>query len=1113
MKIIGFFTDRPITTLMTYAILALMGVVAFLKMPVDLMPGGDTGVLTIFVGIRGGLPPEDIESLVTKPIEDEMAALPNLEDIVSVSRKERATISLTFKVGTDSSRVALEVQERLAKIRGKLPKEIEKPVVSRYDESQAPILILAMSSKHFTPEQMRDISDNQLKPILKRIEGVANVEVGGGRERKILVEFDQDRLGAYAIPIRQVIGQIGSDNLNILTGKIEKEKDAYLVRTVGAFKTLDDLGNLPVAVTKEGSRIRLKDIAEIKDFYMEQESYSRLNREPVVSSYIQKESLSNTIATAKKVKKAMEEFKKNLDPRINFSIVSDQSIAIEKALKNVRKCLIEGAFLAGIVLIIFLQDLLASSIIFISIPLSFIITLAIMHLFNLNLNVMTISGLALASGMVVDDSIVVLENITHHRIKLLRAMNRQKVEPSRSLEKEQKGKQNGMIDDLGEGQSGEKSADVSLPVKATNEMLLALVSSTLTKCIVFLPVVFLNPQVRMLYLGLSITVTSALLISLMVAVTVIPSLAANVSPKWMKESSFFSTFLRIYVQNKLTHGMSRFDPWISKVRKWFRKRFKKKNVDEDMVYSTTDRLRLFQWQHGFRKYRHFVALVMRKRYWIALSLVLVLLGCGFLYKHLDKEFVGVTEEDEFIIFVELPSGAKLDLSDKVVSSVEKLLNEIPEVKKAVKTSVARVEGWSSKIYVTLLPKTERIRSVQEIIDSLRPLITPIGQEYSAFIYFSEPISSKEFVIDVFGYDYSQLRDVAVRIAQSLEKVHGFVDIKLRYKPGRPEVRVEIDREKSSLFGVTVQDIAESLHAQIRGLRATYFMTPTAQIETVARLQEQYRKTLSDVQLLSLVNPHGIVVPVRQFANFEFGLTPSEIWRKDRERMIQVSANRGDIALSKAGEESMKALRGLQVPTGYYYEFGGDFPKMIETEKESRYAFIMMILLVYTVLASLFESYSQPLVILIAVPLTLIGSIPLLYITKTPVTLGALIGLIMLGGISVSNSIILVDVFNSIRKSKGKLRSLLQAGQERIRPILMTTLTTILGLVPLLLGKEESGSLWAPLATSVIGGLTVSTVLVLFVLPGFYLILEDIQAMLKKYFSITSFKLFHKKATL
>lgn len=1083
---------------MIYAVLALLGFISLMKMPVDLMPGGDSGVLTVFVGIRGGLPPEDVESLVIKPIEDEMATLPNLEDIVSVARKERAVITLNFKVGTDSSRSALEVQERMAKIRGKLPKEIEKPVISRYDENQSPVLIVALSSKKYTPEELRDIADNELKPVVKRLDGVGNIEIGGGRERKILVEFDQNRLEAYALPIRQIVSQIGSENVNLLSGKVSSERDSYFVRTVGAFKTLAEIENLPIAVTKEGSRIRLKDVAEIRDFYLEPESYSRLNREPVVSAYIQKEALANTIATASRIKGALEGFKKDLDPAITFEIVSDQSIAIKKALADVRKALIEGAFLSGVILLVFLKDILTASFIFVSIPLSFVITLAVMHSFDLSMNVMTISGLAIATGMILDDSIVVLENITTVRKRLH--------DEDRSLR------------DLPEEESMARKKKIA--TSATMEMLLALVACTLTKVIVFLPIIFLNPQVRMLYTGLAVTVTAALIISFFVSVSIIPCLAANVTDKWEKESLFFSSYLWLFVGTRSKKVTRLTLETYSKGRKWgadktpekFKGVFERASL-KMMPYLhkilKIKRSQQEEWVGAHRKfkkpdlrewmghYRVAVVYLIRRRYRMAGVLLVLLIMSGWLYGKLDKEFVGSTEENEFTIFVELPSGAKLDVSDKVVTAVEKMLNELPEIQKSVKTAVSRVEGWSSKIYVTMVPAAERQRSAQEVIGALRPLVSRIGQEYSAFIYFSEPTSSKEFLIDVYGHDYGKLRDIAVKIAQSMEKVPGLADIKLRYKPGRPEVRIEIDRQKASLFEFTIQDIAETLHAQIRGLRATYFLTPKAQVETVARLQEMYRRTIEDVQVLSLINEKGVIVPVRQFATFEFGLTPSEIWRKDRERMIQVSANRKDMALSKVAELSLEALKSVPVPPGYYYEIGGDFPKLIETEKESQFAFIIMILLVYTVLASLFESVLQPIIILIAVPLTLIGAVPLLFITNTPVTLGTLIGFIMLGGISVGNSIMLVDVYNHLRKTRNVYKALILAGEERLRPIVMTTLTTVLGLAPLILGEEGGGSLWAPMAITVIGGLIVSTILVLFVLPGFNLILNDVEAWTKR----------------
>ncbi|MBI3012777.1 MAG: efflux RND transporter permease subunit, partial [Elusimicrobia bacterium] len=752
----------------------------------------------------------------------------------------------------------------------------------------------------------------------------------------------------------------------------------------------------------------------------------------------------------------------------------------------------QGAFLVGSILLFFLRDFISTSFICLSIPLSLVMTLAAMSLFGLSLNIMTISGLAIASGQVVDTSICVLENILSHKSKFLRFLNRwDKRDRSGSGNKIPSVYQSFVkLDKGGQLLVSEKEANKSLALTASNEMFMVLVANTLTCIVVFLPIVFLNPQVKILYLGLAVTVTAALIVSLLIAITIIPSLSANISRKWIQQSSFFSTYLWLLLGNKIKQGNILFNRWYYKILVLTKKYRKKKQGEDDLVYGRNAQKSLFKKGGGLRIYRRIVAWLMRRRYWVALATLLALIGSGFMYKFLDKEFVGSSEDNEFIIFVELPSGAKLDVSDKIVADVEKVLNQTAEVQKSVKTSIARVEGWSSKIYVTLLPREERARTTQDVMKELRPLVQGIGKEYDAFIYFSEPVSSKEFVIDVFGYDYNNLRDLAVKIAQALEKVEGLADTKLRYKPGRPEVKIEVDREKASLFDFTIHDIAESLHAQIRGLRATYFITPTAQIETVARLQEQYRKTLEDVQNLTLVNNKGTVVSVRQFAVFTFGLTPSEIWRKDRERMIQVSANRGDISLSKVAEKSLQALKSVQLPTGYYYEIGGDFPKMIETEKESRFAFIIMVALVYSILAALFESYSQPIIILLAVPLSVIGAIPLLLISHTPVTLGTLIGFIMLGGIAVNNSTILVEVFNNLHEEKNMLRALLESGQARLSPIFATTLTNVSGMLPLIFQGSDSGSLWAPMAITVIGGLITSTILILFVLPGFYLILED-----------------------
>jgi HAE1 family hydrophobic/amphiphilic exporter-1 len=367
----------------------------------------------------------------------------------------------------------------------------------------------------------------------------------------------------------------------------------------------------------------------------------------------------------------------------------------------------------------------------------------------------------------------------------------------------------------------------------------------------------------------------------------------------------------------------------------------------------------------------------------------------------------------------------------------------------------------------------------------------VGAEYQAFVYFSEATSAKELTIDLFGKDYLQLRDVAVETAKRMQEVKGLRDVKLRYKPGQPEIRLEVDHERTALFGLNTKDVADTIHAEMRGMRATYFNSGNDQVETVARLSEEDRRTVENVSNLSLISngKKKFVVPVSQVLNIEHGFTPSEVWRRNKERVIQVSANRDKLALSTAVERVKKSLRTMHIPVGYHYEFGGDYEKLVKSEKQFFYAFVVMAVLVFMVLACFFESYTQPILMLLTIPLATAGSLPVLWMTGTPVNMGVYIGLLMLGGTVTSNAVILIDRLNAVRQSRTLLRASLKAGQERSRPILMTSLCTIAAMLPLTIASGESSDLWAPLALTVVAGIALSSVLTLFVVPAAYVTLE------------------------
>jgi len=1100
MGLSEFAVKRPIAIFMVFLGLIVIGCISLTRLSVELMPNASYGIVTIKIDVRGGMPPEDIESLVTRPVEEAVSAVKHLEHIISTSKKESSTVTLTFEPGTNMKFAALEVREKIGQIKNKLPQEIEKPVIERYEESDFPIMILALTGTGYTPEMLRKIAEERMKEQLSRINGVANVEVRGGRERKILVEIDQTRLQAYNLPIKKVIGILNLSNLNLLTGSVDKRKYRYLVRTMGEFKNVEEIKKLGIIVTPTGSIIRLEDIADVKDSYLEPEAYARLNTRPVTALYVHKESTANTVRVSEAIKKELEEIKPGLPSEVNIVTVSDQAVFIKQSIRTVWGSLLLGAFLSGAILFLFLKDIRHIFIIVVVIPISVMVAFSLMYFQKITLNVMTLSGLALGIGMLVDNSIVVLENIFKHKVKLVRINH-----------------------ESGQEEIASQASQKEVCINASQEVILPIVAGTITTLVVFLPIVFMNKQVGILYSGLALTVTFSLIASLFVAVTIVPLLSSRIPlvgiRKWSLPNGGLRKIFKLLRRgdDKENYGQ---DEEGSKTPSEFSNYLygesKEELRPEENPPSSGSRKTKFalKFPNLHNLYRKSLVFALRKRYIAIVSLIVLFLLSLLIYRNfLEKDYMGTTEQSEFTIFVELPSGAKLEISDQVVSEVESQLTTIPEIKAVTKTVTARVEGWSSKVYVTLVPRSERARTVQEVIDSLRPKLKKIGEIYDTFIYFSEPQSATEVFLDVYGHDYDVLRDLAISLAKSMGTVAGLADVKLRYKPGRPEMRFNVDKQRAAYFGLSVKDIAEITHAQLRGLRATYFQDKARQIETIARLDERHRRNFEDLKKLTMDTPSGAQIYLEQVADFNFALSPSEIWRKDKSRMIQVSALRGRLALGTAVEKIKKSIAQIRPPKDYYFEFGGDYQEMIQNEKEFKFALWVMVFLVFVVLACLFESYSQPIIIMLTVPMGAIGAILSLFLTHKPVTMGVFIGLIILGGIVVNNAILLIDRINHLRSKKegsllgtnlngeelqreGCLKAVIKAGEDRMRPILMTTLTTILGLVPMALDRSEGSALWSPLAITLIGGLTISTILTLFIVPAFYMIFEDIKIVIR-----------------
>lgn len=1029
---------------MIFSSICLMGIISLTRLPVELYPDVSFGQISIIINIRGGIPPTEVEAMCTRMVEDSVSTVSHVEKMMSISKEGESTVVLTFERGIDMQVAAMEVREKFAKVKEKLPKESEKPIIAQFSQTDVPIIIFAVTSRQRTTEELRKMVDENIRENIKRITGVANVEIGGGRERKIMVEPDENALFRYGISVNRLISAIGGNNLDLLLGDISRKKDKILIRAKGQYVIVDDIKNTAVLTRPDGSIVRVKDLADVKDSYLEPSTYARINTSPIVSVYVQKETKANTIECAKDIIEEVERIKTTLPKDIKLIVTKNQADFIKKSIANLWDALMRGAAMIILILLLFmgklgkkgpltiLAGLLMSAmmpshlmhyflimlvalllfvqryrpvlIVAIAIPISLVMTFQSMDManrfvpgINMTINFMTLFGLALAVGMLVDDAIVVFENI---------------------VTKSEHG--------LG---------PVEAATTGSTEMNMVIFSSTLTNVIVFLPMIFVSKSMSLLYGGVAWTVTFALYASLFVSLMIVPLMCSRTKLVEAGES---------------------------------------KETKEGFL------LPFYKFQEKAMLY------AFRRRFMLMGVLAALFMFSIYLYGKMGKEYMGTTEQNRFTVFIEMPTGVKLDASDEVVRKVEGLLKEVPEVK----DFTARVEGWSSKVYVNLVGLTERKRTVGEVIESLRP---KVAKFQPAFIYFEEEqeVGTKEIILNIFGAEYDVLREIAIAMTTRMGKIPNFTDTKIRMREGRPELDLKVDKQKAAQYGFTTKDIADMVHAKVRGVRATLYHTRASEVETIVRMQEKDRRTVKDIHNLSIAKSGDDRALLDQLVDFEYGLGPSEIWRMKRARMIQVSANIGQLPLGTAVEVLKKEFSDLKLPEEYYYEVGGDYDELIKTQKEFILTITVILVLLYLVLAASFESYRQPFIIMSTVLLATVGAIGSLYLCKLPIGMGALIGMMMLAGIVVKNGIILVDHTNLLKtRRKNMFRILLQAGGDRMRPVLMTAAATMMGLVPMALDRSEGSNLWRPLAITVIGGLGFATPLTLVVVPVTYSIFEN-----------------------
>ena len=1021
MSIPRLAIERPITMFMLSGVIILIGLLSMMRLPVDLMPDISLPSVTVRVNYPG-VGPLEMEELVTRPLEQALSAVAGLERLESTASEGSTRVTLNFVWGTDLNEATDDVRNRLDRVRGRFPEEAETPVIFKFDANQWPIMGVGVEGD-FDRVRLREIAEHNLSQRLERVPGVAAVTVDGGLRRQIHVLLSKEKIRALNLPVNRVVNLLRTENQNIPLGEIDEGDRTYLVRSQGQFEHLNEIRDL-VVMTQNGVPVYMRDIAEVRDSTEDFRSFTRINGRPGVRLRITKQSGTNTVQIAEGVRAEVARINQQM-PGVLLTVMDDSSVFIERAINSVKEHALVGGFLVMLIIFLFLRDIRATFIVFTSIPISVIGTFALLYFNGYTLNTMTFGGLALGIGMIVDASIVVLENTSRH---------------------------------MEHGKSRMQAA-----IDGSEEVWSAILASTLTHIAVFVPLLFLSGVSSILFKQLSVVVMFSLTMSLFVAVTIVPVLC--------------SRLLKLPPPAEERRGMT------------------------GRLYTASERFLA----RMDERYSHIIRLALHHRPTVigvgtaaVVAAVLILPTIGF-------ELMPQADEGEVSVTAELPVGTRIQRSEEVALRLETLAKEyVPEAEDVITNAGGGgfMGGGSNRVNLTLrlVTKDKRHRSSEDIARDLNRQLPGIipgviiqtrasggNRQFSRITGGGE----SRVALEINGDDLLQAQQVAQAAKTVMDKVPEVRNARVDRDDGRPELAIQVDRPKAALLGLSVTGVAESIRTSVGGTQAAFFREAGNEYPIVVRLREEDRERVEDLNDLLIGSPQGQVLQAKNLLTLRNQAGPTEIRRKNQERIIRVTAE-PETALSEALAAINARLSEVHVPENFSMGFGAEAEEQERAFSQLRLMLILAIILVYAVMASQYESLRDPFIIMFSVPLAAIGVVLALKLTGTSFSLQAYIGVIMLAGIVVSNAILLVDYTNVLRRRDGMaLREAVEtAGRVRLRPILMTSLATMLGLVPMALGIGEGAELQAPLARVVIGGLLASTLITLVVVPTVYTLFEE-----------------------
>ncbi len=1021
MKLPELAIRRPVFISVVFLIVTLLGGISFIGLPIDLMP--DISLPTITVQTRyDGVGPQEMEELISVPMERTISSVPGVKEITSTSSEGSSRVRVAFEWGTDLNAAADDVRSRIDRVRGQLPEDADTPTIFKFDVSAFPIIFLGVSAD-MSLRDLREFCEKQIQYRFERIPGVAQADIWGGLVRQIHVDLDRKKKHGLRLSPSEVISALRRENVNEPAGNVREGDFEVLMRTQGEYASLEEIRNTMVT-RREGRPIYIKDIAGVSDSHQEVRNLVRVNGLPGLRMAIRKQSGANAVEVSERVQREIASITRDF-PHIRMVTTYDSTKFITRSIANVRDAAVYGSILAVIVLLLFLRNVRSTLVVAISIPISVLATFALMHLYGFTLNTVTFGGLALGVGILVDNSIVVLENIFRHR------------------------------------QSGEPKHEAAR--KGTSEVALAITASTLTTIVVFLPVVFMTGITGVMFQQLAWVVSLALFSSLLVALTLVPVLSSRLIRVREPEPGSISY--------RLVHRMVLFLESL------------------DRSYSKT-----LRWS-------------LRHRFLVVAVTVVLTASSWLLYPYIGFELQPEADEGEVRINLRLPEGTRLDRTDEVARQAERIVHEnVPEVEHLL-TEVGSAGGWrvantnTASLRLSLVPQSQRSRSSQEIAQDLRRFFTSMPGVIARtrasggnFILRIAQGDGDRLSADVRGYDLESGYETAVQLKRLFESTRGVSDANIGQMNGRPETRIVVDRAKASAMGLSVREIASTVRTSIGGNTAGFFRVGGEEYDILVRYMEEDRVSGLDVANVPIQTPSGLVVPLESLVSFERSEGPVAIQRKDQQRFVAVTANlTGERDMGSIVRELQSKIPSIGIPSDSLVVFSGEWEEQEEAFIVLQLAMALAVALVYLVMAAQFESFKYPFLIMFSLPLASIGVILMMFITDTIFTMQAFIGAIMLVGIVVNNAIVLVDYVLQLRREHDMsvLDSLVTGGRRRLRPILMTTLTTVLGLTPMALGIGEGGELQAPMARVLIGGMLSSTFITLFFIPTLFLTFERV----------------------